>query len=213
MQFTAFIEFLPKIKNQKLWASIAHYKLAPLERISDFQSVEYLASNPRKAAVVMLFYPKNNITHLVLIARKPYQGTHSGQICLPGGKMDDTDTCLQETAIRETFEEIGIEKNKINLVKQLSEIYIPPSHLMVVPFLGYCTETPSFIPDAREVDTIIEFPISELLDDSIIKKVQMKTSYADAIDVPAFVFENHVIWGATAMMLSELKEIVKKVIS
>jgi hypothetical protein len=99
--------------------------------------------------------------------------------------------------------------NKVEIIRQCSEIYIPPSNFLVTPYLGFSKQNLQFIPNPDEVQRILEFPIHQLLNDKTIVQTKMTTSYAVNIDVPAFEVENFLIWGATAMMLSELKELIK----
>ena len=165
-----------------------------------------------KAAVMMLFYPKNNSTHLVLIVRNSYEGVHSAQIAFPGGKCEFEDENFACTALRETHEEIGIRPDKIEILKPFTELYIPPSNFMVHPFLGICKEEPVFIPQPSEVAHIIELPLTTFLNAAIVVDEKLSTSYADNISVPAFKIEEYIVWGATAMMLNELKEVLKEVL-
>lgn len=212
MLFNEFIKYIPKIEKEKLLSTDAHAKMAPLERISFLKEINYLDKNPKKAAVLMLFYPKEGYTHLALIVRNTYPGVHSSQIGFPGGKVEITDINLQHTALRETHEEIGIPPEKITIVKPFSEIYIPPSNFLVYPYMGISNEELQFIPDLDEVKRVLEFPLSLFLDDATISKVKMTTSYATDIEVPAFMVDKYVVWGATAMMMSELKENIKNAI-
>lgn len=212
MDFQDFLKYIPKIEKEKLLASDAHIKMAPLERISTLKEASYVDKNPRRAAVMMLFYPKNDKTHLVLIVRNSYPGIHSSQIAFPGGKVEPDDRNLIHTALRETHEEVGVAPNLIEVIKPFSEIYIPPSNFLVSPFMGISQKELLFIPQLEEVAQIIELPLDQFLDDRIIVEVTMTTSYATNIKVPAFQIEDHIVWGATAMMMSELKETVKNVI-
>jgi 8-oxo-dGTP pyrophosphatase MutT (NUDIX family) len=157
----------------------------------------------------MLVYPKNETAHLALIVRNTYPGVHSSQISFPGGKEELEDKTLAITALRETEEEVGIPMNKVEIIRQCSEIYIPPSNFLVTPYLGFSKENLQFIPNPDEVQRVLEFPIHQLLNDKTIVQTKMTTSYAINIDVPAFEVENFLVWGATAMMLSELKELIK----
>jgi len=209
MLFTDFIKYIPKIAKEKLLSTDAHAKMAPLERISYLKEENYLDKNPRKAAVLMLFYPKNKMTHLALIVRNSYPGIHSSQIGFPGGKVEEFDINLEATALRETHEEVGIHPEKVKIIKTFSEIYIPPSNFLVAPFMGISHEELFFIPDLEEVKSVLEFSIVDFLDEKSITKVKMSTSYATDIEVPAFMVEKYVVWGATAMMMSELKETIK----
>ncbi|WP_338408139.1 CoA pyrophosphatase [uncultured Flavobacterium sp.] len=212
MNFEDFLKYVPKFTEVALPASDAHYKMAPLERIRNFDITGIESKNTKTAAVMMLFYPKNGMTHLVLIVRNSYKGVHSAQIAFPGGKYESSDTNFENTALRETHEEIGIHPKSVEIIMPLTHLYIPPSNFMVYPFLGICREEIIFIPDSNEVANIIELPLSEFLSDEIIVNTTMSTSYAKNIIIPAFKINEHIVWGATAMMLSELKEVLKNVL-
>ena len=211
MDFVDFLKYVPKIEKEKLLAADAHLKMAPLERVSSLSEESYYDKNPRKAAVMMLFYPKNKQTHLVLIVRNTYPGIHSSQIAFPGGKVELEDESLAHTALRETHEEIGVHPEKITVIKAFSEIYIPPSNFLVAPFLGISHTELTFTEQEDEVAGIIELPIVEFLNEENIVMKRMNTSYATDIEVPAFKIKEHYVWGATAMMMSELKEVLKRV--
>ena len=213
MLFNDFLKYIPKIEKETLLSTDAHAKMAPLERISYLNEENYMDKNPRKAAVLMLFYPKNSVTHLALIVRNSYPGVHSSQIGFPGGKVEEYDADLEETALRETHEEVGVHPDKIQIIKPFSEIYIPPSNFLVAPFMGISNEELTFIPDLDEVKRVLEFSIVDFLDDNSITKVKMSTSYATDIEFPAFMVDKYVVWGATAMMMSELKETIKCALS
>ena len=212
MNFQDFLEYVPKLIEVELPASEAHYKMAPLERIREINTAEIENKNPKNAAVMMLFYPKNGKTHLVLIVRNSYEGVHSAQIAFPGGKYEIEDLTFENTALRETQEEIGIHPENIEIIMPFTQIYIPPSNFMVYPFLGICKEELVFLPDVKEVAKIIELPLSVFLNEEIVINTIMTTSYAKNISIPAFKIEEHIVWGATAMMLSELKEVFKRVL-
>lgn len=210
MNFQDFLEYVPKLMEVTLPASEAHFKMAPLERIESLKNLNLENKNPKTAAVMMLFYPKKGRTHLVLIVRNSYQGVHSAQIAFPGGKYEPRDQIFENTALRETHEEIGIHPDIIEITRAFTCLYIQPSNFMVYPFLGICKEEVVFIPDSNEVADIIELPLSDFLNDDLVVSVQITTSYAENIVVPAFKVKEHIVWGATAMMLSELKEVLKK---
>lgn len=211
MQFEHFLNKLDAISTQPLFALDAHLKMAPLERVQYLQNYDYSLHNPKASAVLSLFYPKDEKAHVLLIVRSSYPGVHSSQIAFPGGKQELTDIDLQETALRETHEEVGVNPNKVTVIKQWSDIYIPPSNFIVSSFMGITNKTPEFVLQPDEVNSIIELPITELLNDSLVQNVRMTTSYAQDIMVPAFVIEDHIVWGATAMILSEIKETLKSV--
>lgn len=209
MEFNLLQEILPKIVNEPLPGTAAHAKMAPIGRLPLLEPGYYSQFNPRPSAVLMLCYPLKGIAHLVLIKRNTYEGIHSAQISFPGGKQETFDAGLEQTALRETNEELGVPIPSISIVKGFSEIYIPPSNFLVMPYLGVCTVRPVFLPDPSEVAEVIELPLSRLLDDALVVENQLETSYSKLMTVPAFQVDNHIVWGATAMMLSELKETIK----
>ena len=209
MDFQDFLQYVPNLIPVELPAESAHAKMAPLERIQALKNLDIDAKNPRIAAVMMLFYPKKEKTHLILIVRNAYNGVHSSQIAFPGGKYELTDRDYEETALRETSEEVGVRPEKIEIIKHFTPMYIPPSNFLVHPYLGIAKEELAFYPDAREVAGVIELPLSVFLDDEIIIETKLSTSYGNDILVPAFNIQNHIVWGATAMILSELRDVLK----
>ncbi|MDG1328236.1 MAG: CoA pyrophosphatase [Flavobacteriaceae bacterium] len=213
MEFEEFKHQIVKIKKMKLPGAVAHFKMAPKERIRQLREIANVKNSGRKAGVLALFYPsKYQQTMLALILRKTYNGVHSAQIGFPGGKLEPTDGSLKNTALRETEEEIGVKQNKVVILKKLTEVYIPPSNFFVQPFLGYTNETPKFILQENEVEKLIEVPLSNFMDDSIKSFQNLSTSYAKNIKVPVFNLSNQVVWGATAMMLSEVREMLKQLL-
>jgi 8-oxo-dGTP pyrophosphatase MutT (NUDIX family) len=212
MTFKDFFDATSAISEVELPSITSHIKMAPLERVKSLQEPIYSSLTAKKAAVMMLFYPKERETHLVLIKRNSYRGVHSSQIAFPGGKVDPEDVDYRQTALRETFEEIGISEDKISLVKDFTPLYIPPSDFLVYPFMGVCSTEIEFVLQQEEVAGIIEVPLKTLLDDAIISNKILDTSYAKSLEVPVFEIEGHIVWGATAMMLSELKDVLKVVL-
>ncbi len=208
MDFELFLKNIPKIQNTPLPASESHLKMAPMERIKMLKLWDYSQLNPKKAAVMALFYPKNDQTHLVLIQRTAH-GIHSSQIALPGGKQEEQDPNLAYTAVRETQEEIGIEAQKINMITPLSAIYVPPSNFLVHPYIGHLEQTPEFTLQADEVAQIIEVPLVDFLSAPTTLH-NIKASYSEFTGVPAYTIQGNIVWGATAMILSELKDVLSK---
>lgn len=160
-----------------------------------------------------VFYPnKSDKTNFILILRKTYKGVHSNQVGFPGGRLEIFDKSLEHTALRETEEEVGIPKEEVEIVKKLTKLYIPPSNFWVHPYVGLIEKTPNLVPQISEVEKILEINIDEFLDEKNLIKQKLSTSYANNIEVPAFSLNGHVVWGATAMMLNELKELLKEVL-
>jgi 8-oxo-dGTP pyrophosphatase MutT (NUDIX family) len=212
MDFQDFLEYVPKLVGVNLPAKEAHFKMVPFERLESLKNQDLNSVSPRNAAVMMLLYPKNGRTHLVLIVRNSYEGFHSAQIALPGGKYEAKDQTYVNTALRETQEELGVHPEIIEIIMPFTNLYIQVSNFMVYPFLGICKEEIVFVPDGTEVVNIIELPLNDFLNDDLIVTATMSTSYARSIEVPAFKINGHIVWGATAMMLNELKEVLKKVL-
>ncbi len=160
-----------------------------------------------------LFYPDTvNATRLLLIHRKAYEGVHSNQVGFPGGKAEKEDADLLATALRETYEEVGVRSQHIYVVRSLTEIYIPPSNFEVQPYIGLCKKNVPFKIQEEEVEALLQVPLMDFMDDRKIINQKLSTSYAQNIDVPAFRLNGYTVWGATAMMLSEIKELFKQVL-
>ena len=204
-EFNAFIESLKARVNNNLPGLPAQLKMAPVSRAKMMEQID--TQNARKAAVLILFYPDNGV-RTVFIERQDYDGIHSGQISFPGGQFEEPDTSLQDTAVRETFEEIGVRSKEVNIIGNLTELYIPPSNFMVYPVLGYTAKVPDFSPDPQEVKKIISVYLGELTMAQTRQERFIETSYQDKIKVPCYMIDGHMIWGATAMMVSELIELV-----
>jgi 8-oxo-dGTP pyrophosphatase MutT (NUDIX family) len=187
--------------------------MAPPFRSELLQRQKDTIKNAKRAGVLALFYPDlKGQTTFVLILRKTYKGIHSAQVGFPGGKLEKQDTSLQDAAVRETFEEVGVPINQIKVVCELSQVYIPPSNFYVQPFMGISKITPNFIKQENEVEAILEIPLRHFLDDKYMITNKVSTSYSIDVEVPAFKLNNHIVWGATAMMLSEIKDLLKELL-
>jgi len=165
---------------------------------------------PRKGGVLILLYQDGQNVNFPLIQRPTYDGVHSGQMALPGGKYENSDKDLIETAKRETFEEIGILKDQIEIIGTLSELYVAASNYVVLPVLGAIRNIPKFNLDPKEVAGVITPGISQLIDPSRRKEKQLVVGDGIKLVAPYFDLENKTVWGATAMILSELKDILSE---
>ena len=211
MTFDEFVQLTPKIRKVSLPATESHLKMSPLERRLQLLNHDYKLEVARDAAVMMLIYPNQNTAMIALIVRNSYKGVHSSQVAFPGGKVEKDESIL-EAALRETQEEIGVEPTEINIVRAFSNVFIPPSNFNVFPFLGYCCSEPKFVPDPREVSAMALFSLNDILNDTSLTMQKVVASYSTDIVVPAFKVDNTIIWGATAMMLQELKDVLKSFI-
>jgi 8-oxo-dGTP pyrophosphatase MutT (NUDIX family) len=165
-------------------------------------------SSTRRSAILMMFYPKGEDIFLPLILRPQYDGVHGGQMAFPGGRAELKDKDIHATALREAQEEIGIKATDVKVIRNLTELFIPPSNMFCQPVVGYMATRPDFYPDEREVAGIFEVSISEILDPSI---VQIRTVETQGIklETPCFVIQEQIVWGATALMIAELIEVLK----
>jgi len=167
MDFNYFINNLHALKENKLGGLDSQFRLAPKMRLK-YSAEKITASNPKKAAVLALFYPnENNETCFLLTQRATYNGTHSAQISFPGGKIETSDKNLAQTALRETHEEVGIKKELITIVREITDVYIPPSNFLATPFLAYSIQKPSLSLN-HEVDHTFDVKLADLLNDTMI---------------------------------------------
>lgn len=165
---------------------------------------------PKVSAVLVLLYLKNEAWHICLTKRHVYPGKHSGQVSLPGGKVDNADTDLLATALRETKEEVGISCSRESVVGQLTPLHIPISNFIVTPYIAVIPSVLEFTPDSYEVDYLIEMPLSTLADASKRKETVIE-SENHTITTPYYSIHDEIIWGATAMILSEFGEVIRRI--
>jgi 8-oxo-dGTP pyrophosphatase MutT (NUDIX family) len=209
LKVSQFKNKIATFKSLQLGGLKEQFKMAPALQLK-YNIDDINKKKPRQAAVLALFYPnENGDMTFVLTKRAAYKGTHSSQISFPGGKIDAKDNSMQETALRETFEEIGIPLEAIEVIREMTRVYIPPSNFIATPFIGFCKRTPNFKAN-YEVAEIIEVLVEELFIETAVSNVKITTSYMSNLDVPCFKLNDHIVWGATAMMLSEIKELLKR---
>lgn len=164
---------------------------------------------PRVGAVMALIYPIENIPHILFIERPVYEGVHSGQIAFPGGKIEQADLSVLSAALRETKEEIGIAPEIIQVVGPLTEVFVFASNFIVYPFVGLLNKTPDLILEEKEVASILTIPLYKLLEPEIVKEKPIKNALGFTLMAPYYDLEGKILWGATAMMVSELCEIIR----
>ncbi len=212
MKFSDFLIITSKIKNISLPAESSQFKMLPPSRMKIRDTYKEAMKQAKQSAVLALFYPDtDNQTNFALIQRKVYNGVHSAQISFPGGKFEKGDLNLEYTAIRETHEEIGIKPDQVKIVKELTKVYIPPSNFTVQPYIGLLNETPNFILQETEVERLLEVSVIDFINEENVVTKTVSTSYNKKVDVPAYLLNEHIVWGATAMMLSEVKDLIKAV--
>lgn len=213
MDFDDFCKLLIKIENLPLPGQESHYKMEPEVRRKWREADMVKDSTPKEAAVMALFYPNSNReTQLLLILRKTYKGVHSNQIGFPGGKVENSDINLKHTALRETFEEVGVPEIEVTVLKELTKVYIPPSNFIVQPYIGLYENPKPFRIQEAEVEDLVEVNLIDFLNDGNKIEQRLSTSYAQDILVPAFKLNGYTVWGATAMMLNEIKDLLDEVL-
>jgi 8-oxo-dGTP pyrophosphatase MutT (NUDIX family) len=188
----------------------AQVKMSPPFR-GKFTLESVFDNNPKHSAVLILLYPKQNEPHLVFIERINNGRAHSGQIAFPGGRVEETDESYLETALREAEEEVGADRNAIEIAGQLSWLYVPVSNFIIYPVVGVCKSDLCFVPQFSEVKSIIEVPLSKFLSKEVVTQITIENNNPYyKMDVPAYDIGNHKIWGATAMIMSEFLTILKR---
>ncbi len=161
-----------------------------------------------KAGVLILLYPLNERLHVVFTRRTSRVDFHQSQISFPGGQQEQ-DESFKEAAIREAHEEVNIPPDYVRILGELTPLYIPPSNYCVYPVVGVADERPDFQPSELEVEEVIEIPLDHLLNPENIRRETWHYKGRD-IEVPFYFFKGDKIWGATAMILSELIELFKR---
>ncbi len=209
MNINTLKPLLQKRLGQKLPGDEVRRKMAPELRMPKNWNFGDM-TKARVAGVLILIYPKQNTTHIAYMQRPEDGYAHSGQISFPGGGREEQDRDILHTALREAEEEFGVPQNEVEVLGQLTTMYIPVSNSMVYPVVGYLPHQPQFIPDPKEVAEIIEVPLEYLRQESIIKAKKIQASSGFAIQAPYYDLYGKTLWGATAMMTSEFLVVLEE---
>lgn len=209
MRLHQILHKIKQIQAENLPGFEAHVKMSPpFRRKYSLEDVEKFKA--KLSAVMILLYEKEEECHVVFTQRHEYKGAHSGQISLPGGKKEAADSNFAATAIRETYEEIGVKISEKNIVKELSWLYVAPSNFIIYPFVAFSEDSLQFQKQESEVKEILECKVSDLLDKTKQKKYLYKNEALNIeIESPSFEIEGKNIWGATAMILSEFISVIE----
>ena len=204
--FSLLIQNLRARLSSGLPGSPAQLAMAPSSRaMAEQLSVQ--GKQCRDAAVLALLYPGSGGPSLVLTLRHAELPNHAGQISFPGGTRDENES-LSDTALREAHEEIGVDAEAVDVLGQLTPLYIPPSRFCVYPFVGAVTALPTLRPYEREVEAVLHVPLAHLLAANT-RVTEEWVLRGEPVTVPFYRFEAHKVWGATAMILAELVELVR----
>ncbi|MGB0929652.1 MAG: NUDIX domain-containing protein [Chitinophagales bacterium] len=170
--------------------------------------VQFAKKPPRICAVMIALYEEDGEVYLPMMLRPTNSRAHPGQIAFPGGKAEEEDIDLIETAVREMEEEIGVWVNRENIIGELSPVYIPPSNALVTPIVGFLESKPKYIPDPAEVAEVFAVRLDDLLNPDNISFKKVILASGEYIQMPAYHANGKVIWGGTARMISELVKMV-----
>jgi 8-oxo-dGTP pyrophosphatase MutT (NUDIX family) len=165
---------------------------------------------PKPGGVIILLFEDDGTLKFPLIKRAEYAGAHGGQVSLPGGKAEPGEDSVQ-TALRECEEEIGVDRNSLTVLGQLSDFFVMPSNFMVTPVIATADHRPQFRPDPYEVARILEGDLNAIIKDDAMKQKEILVAGRYKMMAPHFEIEGEVVWGATAMMLNELRLIIREI--
>lgn len=184
-------------------------KMAPASRVQELQFAQDAIAFAKQSAVLILIFPEGGELKTVLIKRSVYDGIHSGQMAFPGGKKELTDVDFESTALREAGEEIGLRSDQVEMVGQLSDLFLPPSNFLIQVFVAYAAQKPAMSPNEAEVQSIVNVALADL--DTEANRMS-KDFYAGAlknqVQAPYYFVNNEEVWGATAMIISELMDVL-----
>ncbi len=206
-----FVARIGERLSQPLPGAIAHERMSSEVRKKAGLAIR---SDARSSAVLLLLSPDQKSFSFPLILRPEYDGVHSGQVALPGGKVEEQDISLVHTALREVKEEIGVLLDQSTVLGTLSTLYIPPSNMLVTPVVAFSERKQHYLPDAREVVQVFDVPLVLIQDESNIGLQVIPTGPGLEVKTPTYDIFGQTVWGATAMILSEFlyiyDEIAKK---
>lgn len=210
MQFFEIYSKIKQINAENLPGFEAQAKLSPPYR-QKLSLEELKIYKPKMSAVMLLVYNKNNIPHIVLTQRQEYKGVHSRQISFPGGQTEKQDKNLLQTALRETYEEIGVSIAEDKVLKEITWLYVPPSNFLIYPYVALVDKTLNFNKDDVEVKSILEIPLTDFMNKNNLTNFDYYVKSQDiSINCPCFNINGHIIWGATAMILNEFLTILEQ---
>ena len=180
-------------------------------RVNYDQSIElpFSKNNSTASAVLILLYLEDNEIRFFLTKRSNELEHHKGQISLPGGTQEENEE-LTHTALRETQEEIGINKTSISIIGSMTPLFVPVTGFMIHPFIGYSSNKLEPTPDPSEVEAIFSVNISDLLNETN-QTIEKRNIRGYDVEVPYFKLNNYEVWGATSMILSEFRDLIKSI--
>ncbi len=208
LNWQQFKKTVKETLHQELPGLEAHLELAPQFRIPQMMELN-IPDRARKSSVLILLFPENNAVKTVVIVRQNDEGVHSGQVALPGGRQEPQDLDHWHTALREAYEEIGVEPGTVEKAGELSPLYINRSNYLVYPFVGFLDKKPPFIPQHTEVKELLVFDLFQTVSfpNRVIREI--KINETTRFQAPGYLIQNaFFMWGATAMIFNELMRLI-----
>ena len=203
MEFDNLIFHLKKRINTNLPGKDSHKKMKISYR--NKKKISFNINKAKPAAVLLLLFPNNKKICFYLTKRTEKLKYHKGQISLPGGSNEKGESLL-ETALRETEEEIGVNKNEISILGKITPLFIPVTGFLMTPFIGFTSKKPFIKLDSMEVAEVFSVNILDLINnDKLITHRQLN---GKNVTIPYFNLNNQQVWGATSMVLSEFKDML-----
>lgn len=208
LDYSNLFAMLQEQLSRQLPGFIAQEKMSPPHR-RELIEANSNRHNAKPGSVMIILFPIKNAWHVVFTKRVDYKGVHGGQVSFPGGKPEKHDNDLIQTAIRETFEETGVQLSTHDVIGKLTDLYVPPSNFIISAFVSILPEAPTFNPDPQEVSSIFTPPVTHFNNTTSIKYRNYTLADDSVIAIPGYVYQNYFIWGATAMIFSEFLDIYK----
>lgn len=204
---------ISELLHNGLPGPLAHRAMAPSNR-DELMMLNADREKARPSSVMIILYPDDaGKINTIFTKRATYKGVHSGQIAFPGGKTEPFDPSLLHTALRETHEEIGVEIPENEILGKLTDLFVPPSNFIISPYVAFLPSPPVTCGDSCEVAEIFSVPVADFLSPEAAIEQTCLTALGDYRPMPGYKFKNHFIWGATAMIFSELLWVIKQTLA
>lgn len=204
---SSFVTYLKEALRVELSGQEAHQKMLPPGR--RLKTYDHELSTVKQSSVLLLLFPEGEQIYICLIKRPSTMTHHPGQISFPGGKVEKEDHSAEMAALREAQEEVGVDPAFIEVIGKLSDLYVEVSKFSIQPFLGWANQRPEFLINKSEVEELILFPLTDFIAHETILETELET-ISGLLRVKYYPFNSEMIWGATAMILAELIDILKK---